>query len=103
MWMSAPQNWEPQANTTAGFVTTVVGTEPSPELAGFSPILGLPDRMFTDPNGRLTTAHGDEWAQIMQGYLLGETDEETTKQLLQDSWMKGAMAVCEENAFEWCP
>ena len=103
MWMSAPQNWEPQANTTAGFVTTVVGTEPSPELAGFSPILSLPDRLFTDPNGRLTTAHGDEWSQIMQGFFVGETDAETTKQLLQDAWMKGAMAVCAENSFEWCP
>ena len=33
---------------------------------------------------------------------MGETDEATTKQLLQDSWMKGATAVCENNAFEWC-
>ena len=91
------------ANETAGFLTTVAGTEASPVLQDFEAILALPDRLFTDPNGRLTAVHGDEWSQIMQGYLLGETDEAATRQLLQDSWMKGALAVCENNGFEWCP
>ena len=103
MWMSAPQNFGPVANETAGFLTTVAGTEASPVLQDFEAILALPDRLFTDPNGRLTAVHGDEWSQIMQGYLLGETDEAATRQLLQDSWMKGALAVCENNGFEWCP
>ena len=61
MWMSAPQNFGPVANETAGFVTTVAGARPSPLLQGYEPIIALPDRMFTDPNGRLTAEHGDEW------------------------------------------
>ena len=103
MWMSAPQNFGPVANEKAGFLTTVVGTEASPVLQGFEAILALLDRLFTDPNGRLTAEHGDEWSKILQGYLLGETDDAATKQLLQDSWMKDALAVCENNGFDWCP
>ena len=48
----------------------------------------MPDRLFGDPNGRLTTEHGDNWTQIMQGYFLGATDEEETKALLQEAWRK---------------
>ena len=103
MWLSAPQNFGPLATTGAGFIPLVAGTEKSPALQGFDLILDLPDRLFAGYGGRLTVEHGEEWLTIMQGYLLGETDEETTKQLMQDSWMKGAMQICADSSFEWCP
>ena len=103
MWMSAPQNFGPLANTFGGFIPMVAGTEMGPVLANFQAVAALQDRLFGDPSARLTIEHGDNWTQLMQGYFLGATDEEETKALLQESWEKGTAALCEANNFDWCP
>ena len=103
MWMSAPQNFGPLANTFGGFIPMVAGTEVGPVLANFFSVAALPDRLFGDPSARLTIEQGDNWTQIMQGYFLGATDEEETKALLQESWENGTAALCQANEFDWCP
>ena len=103
MYMSAPQNFGPLANTFGGFIPMVAGTEVGPVLANFQQVASLPDRLFSDPSARLTVEHGDHWAQVMQGYFLGATDEEQTKELLQEAFMSGAMGLCEQQGYEWCP
>ena len=71
----------------------VAGTEVGPVLANFQKVAALPDRLFRDPSSRLTVEFGDDWSRIMQGYVLGATDDETTKELLQEALMSGALAL----------
>jgi ABC-type glycerol-3-phosphate transport system substrate-binding protein len=102
MWMSAPQNFGRQANSFGGFIPMVAGTEVGPVLANFQAVAAMPARLFSDPGSRLTIEFGDDWSRIMQGYVLGATDDETTKAMLQEALMSGAQALCEQTEYEWC-
>ena len=102
-WISAPQNFGPLAKSFATFIPMVAGTEVGPVLANFQMVAALPDRLVRDPDSRLTVEFGNDWSRIMQGYVLGATDDETTKELLQEALMSGAMAICEQLEYDWCP
>ena len=102
MYLSAPQNFGKIANTFGGFLPMVAGTDPGPVLSNLRGVAALPDRLFTDPSGRLTKEQGDDWSQIMQGFFLGKTDDKVTKDLLQKSWMKGAQEQCKQQKWDWC-
>ena len=102
-WISAPQNFGPLAKSFAAFIPMLAGTEVGPVLANFQMVAALPDRLVRDPDSRLTVEFGNDWSRIMQGYVLGATDDETTKELLQEALMSGAMAICEQLEYDWCP
>ena len=36
-------------------------------------------------------------------YFLDQTDEAATKDVLQKLWMDGAMKLCAEQKYDWCP
>lgn len=114
MWMSAPQNFGPMASTFRGFIPMVAGSQSQVEMdtedmdaganvvANFAAVAELPERLFGDPNGRLTVEAGDEWSTAMQAYFLGQTDVEQTKERLQEIWMDGMIGICAEQEYEWC-
>ena len=102
MWMSAPQNFGPMAATYRGFIPMVAGTEGGEVVENFAAVAELPERLFGDPNGRLTVEAGDAWSSAMQAYFLGQTDIEQTKVILQDIWYEGMLAICEDQQYEWC-
>ena len=103
MFVSAPQNFGRLAASYAGFIPMVAGTKTGAVMSGFQNIAELPERLFTDPDGRLTLESGDAWSQAMQAYFLGAADEEETKNQLQEIWVSGANDLCEQQNFEWCP
>ncbi|MBZ0291727.1 MAG: extracellular solute-binding protein [Anaerolineae bacterium] len=103
MWMSAPQNFGPLASTYRGFIPMVAGTEGGDVVTNFSAVAALPERLFGDPSGRLTVEAGDEWSTAMQAYFLDQTDVEATKDRLQEIWWDGMLAICEQQAYDWCP
>lgn len=102
MFMSAPQNFGEMAATYRGFIPMVAGTEGGEVVQNFATVAELPERLFGDPNGRLTVEAGDEWSTAMQAYFLGQTDVEQTKQRLQEIWMDGMMGICADQEYEWC-
>ncbi|MBZ0298208.1 MAG: extracellular solute-binding protein [Anaerolineae bacterium] len=101
-WMSAPQNFGPLAATYRGFIPMVAGTEGGAVVQNFSAVAALPERLFGDPNGRLTNEAGDQWSAAMQAFFLDQTDLETTKAALQEVWWNGMLAVCEQQSYDWC-
>lgn len=103
MFVSAPQNFGQLATSYAGFIPMVAGAATGEVMSGFQSIAELPERMFTDPDGRLTIESGDAWSQAMQAYFLGAADEEATKTQLQKIWVSGANDLCTQQSFEWCP
>ncbi len=103
MFLSAPQNFGRLAASYAGFIPMVAGAETGEVMGGFQEIAELPERLFTDPDGRLTLEAGDAWSQAMQAYFLGEADEEATKTRLQEIWLSGANDLCQQQGYEWCP
>ena len=103
MFLSAPQNFERLAQEHGGYIPMMAGAEAGDVMQGFTDIAALPERLFTDPQGRLTLESGDAWAAAMQAYFLGAADEATTKETLQQIWMDGALALCAEQGYEWCP
>ena len=103
MWMSAPQNFGEMAATYRGFIPMVKGTEGGEVVANFAAVAELPERLFGDPNGRLTVEAGDEWATAMQAFFLGQTDIPETQEILQEIWYNGMLGICEQQGYEWCP
>jgi ABC-type glycerol-3-phosphate transport system substrate-binding protein len=103
MFIAAPQNFERLVQAHGGYIPMVAGAEAGEVMEGFADIAALPERLFTDPQGRLTLESGDAWQAAMQAYFLGQTDEAATKAALQQIWMDGALALCAEQAYEWCP
>ena len=103
MFLGAPQNFGRLAASYAGFIPMVAGAETGEVMSGFQDIAELPERMFTDPDGRLTLESGDAWSQAMQAYFLGSADDEATKAQLQEIWVNGANDLCAQQSFEWCP
>jgi len=103
MYLAAPQNFGRLAATYRAFIPMVAGTEGGAVVENFAGVAALPERLFTDPAGRLTAEAGDQWATVMQGYFLGTIDAETAKAQLQDIWMNGALALCADQGYDWCP
>ncbi len=103
MYLSAPQNFGPMAVSVGGYIPLVAGADAGPVMAGFQDIAKLPERLFNDPDSRLTLETADQWNQAMQGYFLGQTDEDATKEALQKIWVDGANALCAANSYDWCP
>jgi multiple sugar transport system substrate-binding protein len=103
MFLAAPQNFEQLAQAHGGYIPMVAGAEAGDVMTGFTEIAALPERLFTDPQGRLTLESGDAWQAAMQAYFLGAADEATTKTTLQQIWMDGALALCAEQGYDWCP
>jgi ABC-type glycerol-3-phosphate transport system substrate-binding protein len=103
MFLAAPQNFGPLAKTFGGFIPMVAGADAGDVMSGFSNVAALPERLFNDPDGRLTVQSGDQWSQAMQAYFLGSVDETATKAKLQEIWMNGAKQVCAEQKYDWCP
>jgi ABC-type glycerol-3-phosphate transport system substrate-binding protein len=103
MYLSAPQNFSPLAVDLGGFIPMMAGAEAGPVMGGFQDIAKLPERLFNDPDSRLTLETADQWNQAMQAYFLGQTDEAATKDALQKIWMDGAKALCTTNKYDWCP
>lgn len=103
MFFSAPQNFERLAQSHGGFIPMVAGAEAGEVMTNFTQIADLPERLFTDPDGRLSVETGDAWSQAMQAFFLGQTDETATKAALQQIWMDGATKLCADNQYEWCP
>ncbi len=103
MFLSAPQNFGRIAESFGGFVPMVAGTEAGEVMQGFAEVAALPERLFSDPDNRLTIESGDAWSQAMQAYFLGSADEAATKARLQEIWEEGAAAVCAAQEYDWCP
>jgi ABC-type glycerol-3-phosphate transport system substrate-binding protein len=103
MFLAAPQNFEQLAQAHGGYIPMVAGAEAGDVMTGFTEIAALPERLFTDPQGRLTLESGDAWQAAMQAYFLGAADEATTKAALQQIWIDGANALCAEQGYDWCP
>jgi hypothetical protein len=103
MFVAAPQNFERLVNEHGGYIPMVAGASAGEVMDGFNDIAALPERLFTDPQGRLTLESGDAWQAVMQAYFLGQADEATTKAALQQVWLDGAAALCAEQGYEWCP
>ena len=81
----------------------VKGTEVGSVMGGFLDVAKLPERLFNDPDNRLTLAARDPWINAMQAFFLGQADEATTKTTLQQIWMDGAKALCADQKYDWCP
>jgi len=103
MYLSAPQNFGPMAVSFGGFIPMVAGAEAGPVMAGFQDVAKLPERLFNDPDNRLTLETADQWNQALQAFFLGQTDEAATKAALQKIWMDGATALCAAQKYDWCP
>jgi raffinose/stachyose/melibiose transport system substrate-binding protein len=103
MFLAAPQNFGRLAQAHGGYIPMIAGAEAGEVMAGFADIAALPERLFTDPQGRLTLESGDAYQAAMQAFFLGQTDEAQTKAALQQTWMDGALALCAEQGYEWCP
>jgi ABC-type glycerol-3-phosphate transport system substrate-binding protein len=111
MFLAAPQNFGRLALSLGSFIPMVagveameIGVETSEMLDNFAEVAALPDRLFTDPPGRLAVAEsGDQWASVMQTYFLDRINEEQAKEQLQQIWMNGALQMCAELRYEWCP
>jgi hypothetical protein len=103
MYLSAPQNFGPMATSFGGFLPLVAGTDAGPVMSGFQDVAELPERLFNDPDNRLTLAQRDPWINAMQAFFLGQTDEAATKTALQQIWMDGAKQLCADQKYEWCP
>lgn len=103
MFVAAPQNFERLVTEHGGYIPMVAGASAGEVMDGFNDIAALPERLFTDPQGRLTLESGDAWQAVMQAYFLGQADEATTKAALQQVWLDGAAALCAEQGYDWCP
>jgi len=103
MFLSAPQNFGRLAESFGGFVPMVAGTEAGEVMQGFADVAELPERLFSDPDNRLTVESADAWSQAMQAYFLGAADEAATKTRLQEIWVEGAAKVCADQEYDWCP
>jgi ABC-type glycerol-3-phosphate transport system substrate-binding protein len=102
-YISAPQNFGPMATSFGGFIPMVAGTDPGPVMQGFEDIAALPERLFNDPDNRLTAQSANDWNIAMQAYFLGQADEAATKTALQQIWMTGAQQLCADQKYDWCP
>src|SRR5207244_1324737 len=71
-FFGAPQNFERVAASFGGFIPMVSGAKAGEVMQGFSKIADLPERLFNDPDNRLTVESGNLWSQAMQGYFLGQ-------------------------------
>jgi ABC-type glycerol-3-phosphate transport system substrate-binding protein len=103
MFLAAPQNFGRLVASFGGYIPMVAGAETSEVMTGFSEVAALPERLFSDPDNRLTLESADAWSQTMQGYFLGGSDEATTKTKLQEIWMTGATKLCADQKYDWCP
>lgn len=104
MFLAAPQNFEKLAVSYGGYIPMVKGAKAGEVMANFTDIAKLPERLFNDPDNRLSgPEHGDAWSQAMQKYFLGETDEAATKEALQKLWTDGAKKLCADQKYDWCP
>jgi hypothetical protein len=103
MFLAAPQNFGKLAQSFGGFIPMVAGAEAGDVMKGFSQVAALPERLFSDPDNRLTLESGDQWSQAMQAFFLGQADEAATKAKLQEIWDVGAKKVCADQKYEWCP
>ena len=103
MFIAAPQNFEKLAVSHGGFIPMVKGAKAGEVMANFTDISALPERLFSDPSDRLGPENGDAWSQAMQAYFLDQTDEAATKDVLQKLWMDGAMKLCADQKYDWCP
>ncbi len=103
MFWAAPQNFGRLAAIYRAFIPMVAGAEGGDVVENFGAVAALPERVFTDPGGRLTVEAGDKWSTVMQSYFLGAIDEETAKTQLQEIWMEGAQALCADQGYDWCP
>lgn len=101
-FISAPQNFGRMAKAFGGFIPLVKGAQSGDVMAGFTKISELPERLFNDPDNRLTVESGNQWSQAMQGFFLGQTDAAATKTKLQEVWMNGAKALCTAQKYDWC-
>jgi ABC-type glycerol-3-phosphate transport system substrate-binding protein len=101
-FLSAPQNFGRMAKAFGGYIPMVKGSQSGDVMAGFQKIAELPERLFNDPDGRLTVESGNKWSQAMQGFFLGQTDVATTKANLQKVWMDGAKSLCTAQKYDWC-
>jgi ABC-type glycerol-3-phosphate transport system substrate-binding protein len=102
-FISAPQNLGRLAKSFGGFIPMVKGTEAGEVMEGFRKIADLPERLFNDPDNRLTVESGNQWNQAMQAFFLGQADATATKTKLQQIWMDAAKAECAKQKWEWCP
>lgn len=102
-FISAPQNFGRLAKSFGGFIPMVKGAEAGAVMEGFKKIADLPERLFNDPDNRLTVESGNQWNQAMQAFFLGQADAATTKTKLQQIWMDAAKAECAKQKWDWCP
>jgi len=103
MFVSAPQNFGRLAKSFGGFIPMVAGADVGEVMKGFGNVAALPERLFSDPDNRLSLESGDAWSQALQGYFLGTADAAATKTKLQQIWMDGAKKVCADQKYDWCP
>lgn len=103
MFISAPQNFGRLAESQGGFIPMVAGVETSEVMAGFSEVAALPERLFNDPDARLTPESGDQWNEAMTAYFLGAADRGETKARLQEIWEDAVSDLCADPGYDWCP
>ena len=101
-FISAPQNFGRLAQTFGGYIPMVKGSQTGQVMQGFTKISQLPERLFNDPDNRLSVESGNQWSQAMQAFFLGQTDVAATKTKLQEIWMNGAKQLCTTQKYDWC-
>ena len=102
MYWSAPQNFQRVYDKNPSNVPMIAGTEPSEIAKGFDFVAKMPERMLTDPIGRLSPQYGTEHNRIFQRFMLGEMTADQAKTELQAALDKAVTTLCGEQKWDWC-
>ncbi len=104
MYWTAPQTFQRVYDSWPNYVPVVNGMAPSEISQRFQFVVGMPERLIGDPQGRLTPQLGTEHNRLFQQFMLGEISADELKAQYQPLLEQAVDDMCRDQAdqWEWC-